>query len=42
MPRLTGTTLTRRDWMEAAGFCLLMAVAILAIIGALALYLEVK
>lgn len=42
MPKTIGTTLSRRDWFEAFAFCLLMAVVILAIIGGLAIYLEVK
>ena len=42
MRKAIGTTLTRKDWLEAAGFCLIMAGIILAILGALAVYLEVK
>ena len=42
MNKPVGTTISRRDWLEAFAFCLLIAVAILAIIGGLAIYLEVK
>ncbi len=42
MRKAVGTKLTRRDWLEAAGLCLAMAIVILAILGALAIYLEVK
>jgi hypothetical protein len=42
MPKAKGTTLSGRDWMEAIGFCLLIAVVILAILGGIAIYIEVK
>lgn len=42
MPKPTGTTITRRDWIAAFAFCLLIGVVILAVIGGLAIYLEVK